>query len=419
MLQQRVGRNDLCTCGSGRKFKACCLRRVAPEAPVFPPALPHPLLPAGDGAFLRPTPRPQSSASPSGGESVKRIPVHYTYDEPFGTAECVYCFWVEHPFILESGNVIRAGWLQAGARFRMEDGAWGTVTAVEPPKVWGPPNPVPDKDGNYHRRVLGTIKHNGYAVIDVRFGGQTITGTPDHLWYSASRKAWVPAQTLQRGELLFNTKGTTVPVESVSEPRHGLIELFNLEVEELHTFFVGDQEVGSALVHNGKGNYIKKAAVPTEADHIKAVAKPGRYNAVVGSEAEARRIVQTALPHSVEIPPAVAGKPYPKAASDVKAWHQVQPPEPEVNNLLPHIKYEDWTGGKKFKGGHWGQISSLRDSHRGVRHVIHVRGAVQAPYRLGEGGGSYRVSGCAGRHSELPRGAGFAEHRCCMSYLRV
>ena len=350
MLQQRVGRNDLCTCGSGRKFKACCLRRVAPEAPVFPPALPHPLLPAGDGAFLRPTPRPQSSASPSGGESVKRIPVHYTYDEPFGTAECVYCFWVEHPFILESGNVIRAEWLQAGARFRMEDGAWGTVTAVEPPKVWGPPNPVPDKDGNYHRRVLGTIKHNGYAVIDVRFGGQTITGTPDHLWYSASRKAWVPAQTLQRGELLFNTKGTTVPVKSVSEPRHGLIELFNLEVEELHTFFVGDQEVGSALVPNGKGNYIKKSAVPTEADHIKAVANLGGTMPLSARRPKPAALFSTALPHAVEIPPAVAGKPYPKAASDVKAWYQVQPPEPEVEQPAATHKIRGLDGRQEVQG---------------------------------------------------------------------
>jgi hypothetical protein len=39
--------------------------------------------------------------------------------------------------------------------------------------------------------------------------------------------------------------------------RHGFIEPYNLEVEELHTFFVGG-EVSSALVHNGQGNYIKK-----------------------------------------------------------------------------------------------------------------------------------------------------------------
>jgi hypothetical protein len=40
--------------------------------------------------------------------------------------------------------------------------------------------------------------------------------------------------------------------------RHGFIELDHLEVEELHTFFVGASGHGSALVHNGQGNYIKK-----------------------------------------------------------------------------------------------------------------------------------------------------------------
>jgi hypothetical protein len=126
-------------------------------------------------------------------QPIKRIPIHYTYAEPFGVAECVYCFPVEQPIILANGNVVRAEWLQAGLRFRMEDGALGTVTAVEPPQVWHPPSRVPDRNGNYERRVLGTIKHKGFVVIDVRFGGQTITGTPDHLWYSVSRKAWVPA----------------------------------------------------------------------------------------------------------------------------------------------------------------------------------------------------------------------------------
>ncbi|WP_411846248.1 SEC-C metal-binding domain-containing protein [Roseibacillus persicicus] len=26
VLQEKLGRNDLCPCGSGRKFKQCCLR---------------------------------------------------------------------------------------------------------------------------------------------------------------------------------------------------------------------------------------------------------------------------------------------------------------------------------------------------------------------------------------------------------
>lgn len=158
--------------------------------------------------------------------------------------------------------MIRAEWLQAGMQFRMEDGGVGTVTAVEPPMVWLAPSRLRDGHGNYHRRVLGTIKHKGFAVLDVTFGGQTITGTPDHRWYSVSRKAWVPAQALRRGELLLTTQGITVPVESVSEVRHGLIELYNVEVEELHTFFVGRSGQGSALVHNGDGNYMVKPAGP-------------------------------------------------------------------------------------------------------------------------------------------------------------
>ena len=33
-----VGRNDPCPCGSGKKFKKCCLGKVAAEAPWMPPA---------------------------------------------------------------------------------------------------------------------------------------------------------------------------------------------------------------------------------------------------------------------------------------------------------------------------------------------------------------------------------------------
>jgi hypothetical protein len=147
----------------------------------------------------------------------------------------------------------------------------------------------------------------------------------------------------------------TPVILAISPPRHGFIELDHLEVEELHTFFVGG-EVSSALVHNGQGNDIKKPAVPTEADLIKGVKAPGRYNATVGSEEEATRIVRSAMPDAVEVPRGVAGQPYPIPEPGVKKWFQVQPPEPEVGNNLPHVKYEDWTGGKKKNGGSWGHI---------------------------------------------------------------
>jgi hypothetical protein len=96
--------------------------------------------------------------------------------------------------------------------------------------------------------------------------------------------------------------------------------------------------------------------VATEADHIRGVSAAGRYDATVGSEDEARRITQQALPHALELPPGVVGVPYPSPPAEVKAWFQVQPAEPNVGNMLPHIKYADWTGGKKGSGGTWGHL---------------------------------------------------------------
>lgn len=136
-------------------------------------------------------------------------------------------------------------------------------------------------------------------------------------------------------------------VEAIGSPGHGGIETYNLEVEELDTFFVGAVGAGSDLVFNVKGSSIERPDVPTEADHIRGVKAPGRYNATVGSEEEARRIVRTAMPDAVEVPSAVAGQTYPIPGPGVKKWFQLQPPEPEVGNNLPHIKYEDWTGGKE------------------------------------------------------------------------
>jgi hypothetical protein len=99
--------------------------------------------------------------------------------------------------------------------------------------------------------------------------------------------------------------------------------------------------------------------VSTDADHIRGVKAPGRYDATVGSEVEARRIIQQAMPHAVELPPAVAGQPYPNPPPGARNWFQRHPPDavPGSNDPdLPHLKYADWTRGKKGKGGSWGHL---------------------------------------------------------------
>ncbi len=256
----RVCRNGLCPCGSGRKSKRCCQNQLATGGirgiTAFEKARPV----FGDGAETRRTsPRPSLQQHGHDDCPIERIPIHYTYAEPFGEAECVYCFPVEQLFLLEDGSVIPAVWLQPGMRFRLEDGAHGTVTAVEPPRVWEPPSRIPNRDGNYARRVLGRVKHKGYVVLDVTFGGTTVTTTPNHLFYSASRGAWVPVGSMCPGELLRGETGATSPVLAIGPPRQGFVELYGIEVEELHTYFVGN-EPGSALVHNGMGECFKKPA---------------------------------------------------------------------------------------------------------------------------------------------------------------
>ncbi len=97
----------------------------------------------------------------------------------------------------------------------------------------------------------------------------------------------------------------------------------------------------------------------TEDDIIKGIKAPGKFDATVGSQTEATRVVRTALPHATELPPAVAGRPYPSLAKGAKAWFQVHPPDATPGSDLPdlpHVKYADWTQGKRGSGGSWGHI---------------------------------------------------------------
>jgi hypothetical protein len=94
----------------------------------------------------------------------------------------------------------------------------------------------------------------------------------------------------------------------------------------------------------------------SDADIIKGIQAPGRFDATVGSEAYAKRLVKTALPHAIELPPAKAGQAYASPPKGTIATYQVHPAEPAVGNNQPHVKYADWTKGKKGSGGSWGHV---------------------------------------------------------------
>jgi len=89
---------------------------------------------------------------------------------------------------------------------------------------------------------------------------------------------------------------------------------------------------------------------------IDGIRSTGPFDAMAGSEDHARDLVSTALPHAIELPPAISGQAYANALPGQKAWYQVHPAEPDVGNEHPHVKYADWTKGKKGRGGSWGHI---------------------------------------------------------------
>lgn len=89
----------------------------------------------------------------------------------------------------------------------------------------------------------------------------------------------------------------------------------------------------------------------TDDEIIKGIRSPGRFDADVDSAEEAERLVRIALPKARGLPDATEGLPYPTAPPGTDAWYQRHPAEPAIGNNKPHLKYVDWSRGKKGRGG--------------------------------------------------------------------
>ena len=78
------------------------------------------------------------------------------------------------------------------------------------------------------------------------------------------------------------------PVLAVSKPRHGLIDLYNLEVEHVHNYYVGQERGSAVLVHNsaaGPGGYISNT--PKEAPAGRRLLSQDKLDAYARKYAEA------------------------------------------------------------------------------------------------------------------------------------
>lgn len=243
MSARELGRNGPCPCGSGRKYRQCCwLRRF--DGRVAEPAL------LGDGANARPKPSPPRQPPPP--KPKNRVGVDYTFSDGFGTGQVRYSFEVEQQFLLTNGLIVTADKVEVGMQFFIEDGMVAVITAVKPPKAWPPPPPGKDEYGNSAKRIVGTVKYSGhYPVVDLVVGDLHIRATPGHQFYSVHRRGWVDAGSLVAGEYLQSEQGQVVSVTHVSPARFEPIDLYNVELEDFHTYFVGRPDGTSVWSHNG------------------------------------------------------------------------------------------------------------------------------------------------------------------------
>lgn len=212
---------------------------------------------------------------------VQEVAITYAYDEPLGEAEVTYIFPADELIPLNNrarnlvldessslfhesvkddlvvfhdgamalnGQVFKlAADLAAGDSVLLDGNCFGTIKSIRPVPTPSDEEISRRQVGGY-RRVIATIKHTANVVVDITYGGETTTATPDHPFWVVNRSEWIEAAKLRPGDLLRTLDGISIAVESVGLPRHGTFTVYNLEVEGLHTYHAGTHAV---LVHNG------------------------------------------------------------------------------------------------------------------------------------------------------------------------
>lgn len=100
--------------------------------------------------------------------------------------------------------------------------------------------------------MLGTVKFTGnYPRIDLHFDDGKIETTSGHLFWCVRRKGWIPAKDFAAGDLMRSRKRRAIRVRAVSTVYWRNESLYNLEVEDFHTYFVGNFDGDSVWTHNG------------------------------------------------------------------------------------------------------------------------------------------------------------------------
>ncbi len=191
MSRDGVGRNDSCPCGSGKKFKKCCLPRQSSRLPSMNDTDPRSSSgrassQAADGSgsptFWSHPPGQPNAPPPAGGE------------------------WVEYVFVKDKGWTHESE-LKPGDQYRLKGGGWATI---EPERI--------------------------------------IRTTQEHPFY-VQGKGWTPLAEIRPGDWIRTDNGW-VQVTNIEDTGH-YETVYNFQVADHHTYFVGGEDWNFAVwAHN-------------------------------------------------------------------------------------------------------------------------------------------------------------------------
>ncbi|MDO4556849.1 MAG: Hint domain-containing protein, partial [Lachnospiraceae bacterium] len=145
----------------------------------------------------------------------------------------------------------------AGTPILMADGTTKPIEQIRPgDMVLAVDHNDPEKSTPVSTKVLTFFDNGLKSVVKLIFDNQNantleITCTPEHPFYVID-KGWVQAKDLQNGAQCLNTEGQ--PITFLTRKiLNDTQNVYNFEVEEMHTYYVGENEQSAMLVHNECG----------------------------------------------------------------------------------------------------------------------------------------------------------------------
>ncbi|MDR6117582.1 RHS repeat-associated protein [Aeromicrobium sp. SORGH_AS981] len=209
-------------------------------------------------------------------------------------------------------------------------------------KVWA----TDPKTGEKGRRTVTHVWKHRDALVDLKVDGETITTTEDHPFWSESEGRFKDAEELWIGESLLRSDGHAVRAVGLDDPTWSGGTAYNLTVEELHTYHVGQ---ASVLVHNcgtartGGGASLENISVGESKRIQNAADRIGLPISVVGSRASgtANAIsdwdyvitgVRSRTKHSVS-------SSLPRGPEELGFGRRLDIFDAELDETLPHITF--------------------------------------------------------------------------------